>query len=398
MSTKKKRLIIHIGQPKTGSTALQYFFSKYHEELKKNNIDYPRPEGKNVLNTGSCVGNLVKIVYEERLHKQKIKITDSIIFRDIWKDDYVSLIKDITENSPCDTVIFSAEGISGLSKNAFEKMKGYLEDFFDVEFIIFMRDPYELFYSNWKQWLKVNFITDDFKTFTLEKFLSPSKFDLSNPFEVPDTANMKIINYDTYKHELVKTFLEVTQLHFEIPLEYQSSQLFNRSFTDSEAYLQLLINRQFKNTSFPFFFRMLLLKRDAHSRDHSIQFYDKEIHTLILNHLKPKLVSINKIIHGEPLSLEVKKINASASQSIEKEDVEVLVSALSMSKQTQNKKISLSQKMSHYYKCIRKKNIPFSFDPEAYLILNLDVKDSGMDPYDHFTQYGIYENRPYKYM
>ena len=32
---KKKRLILHIGQGKTGSTALQYFFSKYHEELKK---------------------------------------------------------------------------------------------------------------------------------------------------------------------------------------------------------------------------------------------------------------------------------------------------------------------------------------------------------------------------
>jgi hypothetical protein len=54
--------------------------------------------------------------------------------------------------------------------------------------------------------------------------------------------------------------------------------------------------------------------------------------------------------------------------------------------------------MSHIHKCIRKKNIPFSFDPEAYLMMNEDVKDSGMDPYEHFTEFGIYENRPFKYL
>jgi hypothetical protein len=293
---------------------------------------------------------------------------------------------------------FSAEGISGLSQGVFEKMKNYLEEFFDVEFILFIRDPYELIYSGWKQWLKVSFICDDFRKFSLEMFLGASKFNIFNPFELRKIGNIKIINYDTYKNELVKTLIEVAHLNFKIPHDYKSRQLFNRSFTDSEAALQLKVNQQFKKTRFPFLLRLLLLKRDARQKSLSSQYYDKEIHTLILSHLKEKLVAINKVIHGDPISLEVKKIETSEGQLIEEEDEEVFKNALNFVKQTKNKKINLSLWMSHIYKCIRKKNIPFSFDPEAYLMMNEDVKDSGMDPYEHFTEFGIYENRPFNYL
>ena len=394
---KKKRLILHIGQGKTGSTALQYFFSKYHDELKKNNIDYPYPESTSVLNTKSCVGNLIKILFEKKVRKQKITTKQIPVFADIWKDEYVILIKEITENSTCDTVIFSGEAICSLDKIAFEKMKNFLEEFFDVEFVLFMRDPYELLYSSWKQVLKVNFILENFKTFITERILGHTR---SNGYEIVElkSINIKIINYDTYKNELAKKFIEVTNLNFEIPSDYESRILFNRSFTDSEASIQLLINRQFKNSRFPFLFRTLLLERDAPPKNLSNQFYDEEVHTIILNHLKKRLISVNKIIYGEPISLEVKKINVSGRRIIEEADVEVLASALSYIKQSHIRKMNLSESMSHFYKCIRKRNIPFSFDPEAYLIINQDVKDSGMDPYEHFTQYGIYEKRPYKFL
>ena len=397
---KKKRLILHIGQHKTGSTSLQYFFSKYHESLKKNNIDYPYPEGENVLNTGSCVGNLVKILFEEKLYKEKIKITQSIIFRDIWKDEYVVLIKEITEKSSCDTVIFSSEGVSGLNQKTFEKMKNYLEKFFDVEYILFVRDPYESCYSNWKQWLKVNFIQEDFKTFTDNLFVAPNKFNAFNVFEniITKSINITFINYDTYKHKLAEIFFEVTHLDFKIPDDYESRQLFNRSFTDSEAAIQLLINRQFKNTSFPFHFRVLLLQRKDPSINSSGNYYDKEIHALILSHMKEKFAVINKMIYGESIALEVKEVEGTKSPLIDLADAELLIETLTLIRKKSHRKISLSARFSHYYKCVRKKNIPFSFDPEAYLDMNQDVKDSGMDPYEHYTQYGIYENRTYKYI
>ena len=396
----KKKLILHIGQPKTGSTSLQYFFSKYHAELKKNNIDYPYPESINVLNTGSCVGNLNKVLFEEVLYKQKIKIGKSIIFSDIWKDEYVLLIKDITQKSSCNTIIFSAEGISGLNHETFRKMRNYLEKFFDVEYIVFLRDPYDLFYSGWKQWLKVNFIEEDFETYMATQFLGQNKFNVFNIFKniFTKSNNIKCINYDTYKHKLVKIFFEVTHLKFEIPHNYESRQLFNRSFTDSEAAIQLLINRQFKNTRFPFLFRVLLLQRNTPSKNLPGDYYDKDVHALILSHLKEKFEVINKVIYGDPISLEFKKIESSKNSLIDLADAELLIEALTLVKKESIKKVNLSSSLSHYYKCIRKKNIPFSFDPEAYLVMNEDVKDSGMDPYDHFTKYGIYENRPYKFI
>jgi len=397
---QKKRLILHIGQHKTGSSALQYFFSKYHEELKKHNIDYPSPESKNVLNTKSCIGNLTKILFEEKIYKQKIEINESDNFTDIWKDEYVVLIKEITENSTCETVIFSAEGLDSIKKRAFEKLSNYLQVFFDVEYVLFVRDPFDLCYSHWKQSLKIYFIQDDFKSYTNNIFLEKSRINMFNIYELVETKpiNIKIINYDTYQKDLVKIFIDVTNLKFEIPDQYEPNKIINRSFTDSEASLQLLINREFKNTSFRFLLRLLLLQRDAPPMNSSNQFYDKEIHTIILSHLKNKLIFINKFIYGEPISLEVKKINDSGTHVIQKEDVQVLINAFAYSNRPENKKMNLQSKMSHYYKCISKKNIPLNFNPEAYLMMNQDIKDSGMDPYEHYTKYGVYENRPYKYL
>lgn len=306
----------------------------------------------------------------------------------------------MTENSTCDTVIFSAEGLDSLQMNVFEKMKNYLEFFFHVEFVLFVRDPFDLCYSQWKQFIKVYFLQENFKSFTSKIFLEKSRVNMFNIYELVETKpiNIKIINYDTYKNDLVKIFIDVTNLKFEIPDQYEPNKIINRSFTDSEASIQLMINREFKNRSLPFLLRLLLLQRDAPQMNSSTQFYDKEIHTIILSHLKNKLISINKFIYGEPISLEVKKINDSGSHVIQKEDVQVLINAFTYSNRPENKKMNLQSKMSHYFKCICKKNIPLNFNPEAYLMMNQDIKDSGMDPYEHYTKYGVYENRPYKYL
>ena len=66
-------------------------------------------------------------------------------------------------------------------------------------------------------------------------------------------------------------------------------------------------------------------------------------------------------------------------------------------KKNLKKKINLFASLLHYYKCFRNKNIPFNFDPEFYLNMHEDVRDSGMDPYKHFLQYGIYEKRTFTY-
>jgi hypothetical protein len=119
---------------------------------------------------------------------------------------------------------------------------------------------------------------------------------------------------------LAKVFFDATGLKFEIPHDYKSKQKFNRSFTDSEANIQLLINQKFKHTNFPFLFRMLLLQRNPSPENLSSSYYDKEIHTNLLNIFREKITAINKVIYGEPLSLDVKKISSSTNPLIELND------------------------------------------------------------------------------
>jgi hypothetical protein len=143
---------------------------------------------------------------------------------------------------------------------------------------------------------------------------------------------------------------------------------------------------------------MLLLQRKEPSKNSTDNYYDKEIHALILSHMKEKFAVINKMIYGESIALEVKEMEGTRNPLINLADAELFIEALALVKKKLHIKISLSGRFSHYCKCVRKKNIPFSFDPEAYLNMNQDVRDSGMDPYEHYTQYGIYENRPFKYI
>ena len=40
--------------------------------------------------------------------------------------------------------------------------------------------------------------------------------------------------------------------------------------------------------------------------------------------------------------------------------------------------------------------VPDDFDPRAYLEMNTDILSAGMDPYEHYSQHGVNENRTYK--
>ena len=40
--------------------------------------------------------------------------------------------------------------------------------------------------------------------------------------------------------------------------------------------------------------------------------------------------------------------------------------------------------------------IPADFDPNAYLELHADVKNAGVDPVQHYLEFGLKEGRAYK--
>ena len=62
--TEKRRVILHTGFHKTGSSALQVFFSSAADELAVAGIDYPCPEPAHSISAGLAVGNLPILILQ----------------------------------------------------------------------------------------------------------------------------------------------------------------------------------------------------------------------------------------------------------------------------------------------------------------------------------------------
>ncbi len=60
-----KRVIVHGGFHKTGSSALQAHLSQLAPFLEENGVSYPYAESESVIAAGACSGNLPQILFRE---------------------------------------------------------------------------------------------------------------------------------------------------------------------------------------------------------------------------------------------------------------------------------------------------------------------------------------------
>src|SRR5688572_23034113 len=105
-----KKVVFHIGFPKTGSSALQAFLSANAAALDEGGVFYPYPEPNSVVATGNCTGNMLQIMYRdgfvEIFQRESGKRTN---FKVILDEMYFKRIAEIINKSDRENVIFSSE-------------------------------------------------------------------------------------------------------------------------------------------------------------------------------------------------------------------------------------------------------------------------------------------------
>ena len=102
----RKRVIFHLGAPKTASSYLQSVFSQQANNLKALDIDYPYAESQEVINSSACVGNVVKMLYLNKIIKQENNATFMAPLGKLWSQECNDFIIDTIKNSECQTVLF----------------------------------------------------------------------------------------------------------------------------------------------------------------------------------------------------------------------------------------------------------------------------------------------------
>jgi len=400
----KKRVIFHIGAHKTGTTYLQSFFSLQADKLNSVGIDYPYTEPSHVTDSGASVGNVVKILSQHKLLKQKTGISNNSSLAKNWSSDATERLLTVAKSSKYNTILFSSEGMSVLPEQTFLDIYEKFNVHFNIEFILFVRDPFDYYYSAWRQIIKSSFSKTPFSTYISHRLnkLNPQKVGMFNAPRILHNHSLphKLVNYDTYKKELPTRFLKAAKINFSpeksAATPIQISPIHNRSLSPSEAELQLLINQQFEGTHFPAYFRTLLLNRIKH-KPITKDYFNQELALKIFEYHKEDIVLINSSIYGSELLSNVQEYE-DTELLIEQNDITVLINAIEFVASTKSRKKSFTDRLIHIFKTTVLRNVPFDFDPEAYLLMNGDVKSSNIGPYLHYSRNGHMEGRPYRFI
>jgi len=152
----KKRLIIHIGMPKTGSTSLQSFLFDNSDELKELGIFYPKQlHHHNIKFYPIFLDNPFDFI-----HQRKFFSSDDIARKkhDKYKKDWINLF----ENNDYLDFIISSELLYLCTKKQISKIYELIEGYFDdVKIICYIREPVSFLRSHIQQGIKAGLIVEE---------------------------------------------------------------------------------------------------------------------------------------------------------------------------------------------------------------------------------------------
>jgi hypothetical protein len=143
-----KTAYIHIGMHKTGTTSIQHFMQEQRGLLRANGFDFYQgmvfKENHVELHAASMRPE------RESGYKNRVKL----LVDKKYIDDVKQHVRQFIDNSPCDNLVFSSEGLSLLR---FPDEVNRLQDLIQVEetkVIVFLRDPSSYLRSLKKQHFK----------------------------------------------------------------------------------------------------------------------------------------------------------------------------------------------------------------------------------------------------
>jgi len=286
-----KKLFLHIGAGKTGSSALQIWLYKNHKKLKKQGINYPIFDQKIKSDYQITAGNGVFLI-----NKLREGCLEELF--DSFKKDK-------------DSLLFSSETFQILT----DKELNFLKDIaitygYDITIVFYVRDLYDMLYSSYQQLIKRHLYFKSFEEFVLN-IKSMQQFDVLYEYETI-FKNIKIVHYDSFLDiGIEKPFCEVLGVEMNL-LEPMEKRKVNRSLDVFETELLKNVNKMYleelkeQDSSFCTLLSDSLIYVNP-EKNTEIHYTDK-ILSIIANKFKKDIDYINtKYLSSEKLNIFEKK-------------------------------------------------------------------------------------------
>lgn len=232
MATSNTRIILHIGQHKTGTTAIQRYLHRTSSALTEQGVLYP--ELSRIDADGDlCESHRLLAWSVVQKYQQKYGVGVS---KDLW----VSLRREIEAKRP-KIAILSSEFFWSATENEVNEIVDNICGY-PVRIILYLRNPLSLAASAYKQGIKTGHIKEDFRSYCYER-LRMFDYDAtikrwSKGFGRPN-VNFRI--YDKVKRNLVADFVKTAG--FEIVQDKANSTRENISPSDGTIKLLRSVNR-----------------------------------------------------------------------------------------------------------------------------------------------------------
>ena len=226
-----RRVILHVGIHKTGTTSIQGFLDKNWEVLKENNVLYPlagRQETyqKNHVSHHKLAWSVVS------WYSNKYKFNKS--------DEYWTIMNHEIEKENPELIILSSEFFWRALIEEIKQIKSYLERY-DVQVLLYFRNPLDYAVSGYKQDIKTGKTTQDFYAYVKERTWQYD-FDatITRWQSVFGKNAIKIRIFEKVKSNLIEDFVKLVGID-KFPL-IQNVETRNVSPSDAVIHMIRMLN------------------------------------------------------------------------------------------------------------------------------------------------------------
>lgn len=375
----KRHIYIHVGAPKTGSSAIQAFLSLNVATLAINDVSYPFPEGKKTITTGVCTGNII-----HELQRKATEDGTSTHNRGLLEAYLEETVREALSSTKHTNVVFSSEALSRLTSPKIMDFYRRLADEYNVTFISFFRDVYDQSMSAWKQSIKIGISPRPFATW-IEQRIKRGSFDSEHAVELIDAGfDVKLINFDVHRKDLSSIFLREIGLDPALTgFARPTKNISNPSLSYRQA-AQVAMAAKHIDSSL---FNALLLQRFRAEPDKTPDPYFLEVDKMLMDHLR---VSLNEMNNRLP---ESHKVRTEVRNSPDAGDVAFSLESMASFMEVVRETLATPQAE---LPAVPQEGLPEDFIPKVYLLLNPDIAEAGVDPIRHYIAHGAFEGRIYK--
>lgn len=386
----EKTLWIHAGGGKAGSSALQSIFEKHHLQLRSLDIAYEnraRTKGDFEISSGNG-----------------FRLYDGLsppIKRESQIDDMVLRHFGEYNNALCSCEHFTTLGSSGWR----ELYRSSLRLGLELKVIFYVRNAVPLLLSGYDQAIKRTGESQTFADWVVTADWQHPGALRRLADEIP-LSNLIVLSYDRNKENLIRSFLAVIDPDSKIEIHPDDQQRkVNRSLTNEEREILIKINSMGETFSAELsdllIYKNPMAQREPAPVSEKLEKYLLQMHGHEADWINTTffsgqpVVSVLPVRSNKPTATSVSGIDDPQHTDVQQIALSWAIEKLRTIKTEATIRILDAAATKHSE--IIQMGIPADFDPVAYLALNPDLVEAGVDPFRHFVDSGRNEKRRFKF-